>query len=520
MARVTALVVGLMLAVPSLLQADDPPAGTWKFVVPSDSNNPLWLIKLENKDGKWVGKGIASAMGLPEATVEDVNLDKDLLSLKLRLKGTLLRFEGRLPAKDAKDPVRILGSVVVRGDLNMAHLELTTLTSLDPVEIDKDVLARQSVGYEVLRSALNLLQKAGANKAKVEDVRAWAGKAVKAAEAHGPLWHREMMLAVAEILANQEGFAPVALQYARQAERLLDEKDTPVDKRKILSVLAAALDKAGKADEAKEVSARRDKISYVSVKKYAGRKAKSDRAVLVELFTGAQCPPCVAADLACDALEQSYRPSEVVLLQYHLHVPGPDPLTNPDTEARSSFYEIKGTPDILINGKAGPKGGGSFDLSQARYESYVESINEALEEGAKAVLKLSANKKGPQVSISADVSDLADTKGDIRLRLALVEDVVSYTGGNKLPTHHCVVRAFVGGPAGFPLKDKATTKTASIDVDELRKKLTEYLDKFAKDDPFPSKDRPLEMKKLRVVGFVQNNETKEVFQAAQVPVAE
>ena len=38
--------------------------------------------------------------------------------------------------------------------------------------------------------------------------------------------------------------------------------------------------------------------------------------------------------------------SEVVRLQYHLHVPGPDPLTNPDSEARAEFYArfVRSTP--------------------------------------------------------------------------------------------------------------------------------------------------------------------------------
>src|SRR5438270_9095602 len=128
-----------------------------------------------------------------------------------------------------------------------------------------------------------------------------------------------------------------------------------------------------------------------------------------------------------------------------------------------------------------------------------------LEQPPKAAIQLKASQKGAKVEISAEVSDLADSKGDVRLRLALVEEVVSYTGGNKLPAHHCVVRAFAGGPAGFPLKEKTTSKTASIDLEDLRKKLNEYLDKYAKDEPFPSKERPLDMKRLRVVGFVQNN---------------
>jgi len=516
MVRVTALVVGLVLACPGLLQADAPPAGTWKFF-PSRASEPLWLIKLEKKEDKWVGKVIANAPGAVEATLEDLSLVKDLLSFKLKLKTVALPFEGRLP-KDEKEPVRIFGSLLLRGDLNMVHLERTTLTSLDPVEINKEALARETVSYEILAAAIPLLKDAAANKAKVEEVRAWADKAVKAADAHGPLWQRQVMLMVAQALANQEGYAPVALQYARAAERLLDEKESPSEKRKILTVLAFALEKAGKAEEAKEVEARRDKIHFVNVKKYAGRKAKDGQTVLVELFTGAQAPPCVAADLAFDALEQTYRPSEVVLLQYQMHFNGPNPLANPDAEARFSFYKLESAPGIVFSGEQGPLGGGGFDLAQPRYESYAEGINKLLEKPARAAIKLSAIQKGARVEINAEVSDLGEPKGDLTLRLALVEEVVSYVGGNKLATHHCVVRTFAGGPAGFPLKEKTTSKSVTVDLDDLRKKLNEYLDKVAQDDPFPSKDRPIDMKRLRVVAFVQNNDTKEVYQSAQVPV--
>src|SRR5204862_922525 len=87
--------------------------------------------------------------------------------------------------------------------------------------------------------------------------------------------------------------------------------------------------------------------------KFKGRKSKSNRAVLVELFTGAQCPPCVAADLAFDALEKAFPSSDVVLLQYHLHIPRPDALCNADVEKRATLYRatLDSTPTIYLNGK-------------------------------------------------------------------------------------------------------------------------------------------------------------------------
>jgi hypothetical protein len=117
--------------------------------------------------------------------------------------------------------------------------------------------------------------------------------------------------------------------------------------------------------------------------KFAGRKAKSERTVIMELFTGAQCPPCVAADVAFDGLDQTYKPTDVILLQYHMHIPGPDPMTNPDTVARFGYYrELRDTPSTLFNGKPKAGGGGALGMAEKKYKAYRDIIDPLLEEPA------------------------------------------------------------------------------------------------------------------------------------------
>ncbi len=53
-----------------------------------------------------------------------------------------------------------------------------------------------------------------------------------------------------------------------------------------------------------------------------------NRVSVLELFTGAQCPPCVGADLATEALEHLYSQSHLIVLRYHVHIPAFDPMTN------------------------------------------------------------------------------------------------------------------------------------------------------------------------------------------------
>src|SRR5262249_39648196 len=139
--------------------------------------------------------------------------------------------------------------------------------------------------------------------------------------------HVTTRLAVA--LSAQKDFAPIAVEYARKAERALDPDEDPSVQMETLETIAQVLTKAGKADDAKTILAKvakleeRDYAEYLkkaSIKPepFEGRKAKSDRVVLVELFTGATVEPGAAAGAVIQALDRTYKPSEVALLQYHL----------------------------------------------------------------------------------------------------------------------------------------------------------------------------------------------------------
>src|SRR5262249_19683247 len=147
---------------------------------------------------------------------------------------------------------------------------------------------------------------------------------------------------LATTLAGQQGFADVALAQGRRAERMLTDDSPTGVQMETYETLSNVLAKAGKSDEAKKYAAMVTKLEAKDLAEdekttlgftpepFKGRKGKSDRTALLELFTGAECPPCAAADLACDALVKAFTPKDVIVLQYHLHVPAPDPMTSPD----------------------------------------------------------------------------------------------------------------------------------------------------------------------------------------------
>ena len=511
------LLASFVLAVPTALLAADPPAGTYKISLPfQGGDRALWLLKFEEKDGKWIGTATPGPEVIP-AMVEGLKIEKGILSFTLNLGKAGFNFVGRLPKeKDAK----ILGTVTMRGDVSPAILEPTTLPSLEPYDVSREVLTKSTRDTEIIQAAIACLGSVEAKKVKPEEAKVWAEKAVKAAETYGPRLKRSIVLEIAETLGNQEGFAGLALEFAELAEKAIDPtNDNPTQQKRVLTVLADALDKAGKKEDAKKIRERNDKISSILAKPFPGRKGKSDRVVLVELFTCAQQMGSVATDQAFNAVFDSYKRSDVILLQYHLNQPGPDPLTNPETEARAKFYETsRNTPAIFLSGGKAMIGPGGNGESQARFDQMNEALAELLEKPTKLRLTVTATRKGSKIDIKTDVADLQETGPDVRLRVVLVEDEVAYTGANKMTKHIQVVRHFPNGAAGTAMKAKAATETHTVDLDMVRKNLKAYLDKTNEATPFPTKDRPLDLKKLRVVAFVQNDETGEVLNAVQVEV--
>ncbi len=323
-----------------------------------------------------------------------------------------------------------------------------------------------------------------------------------------------------------------ALEQARERVKELEKDATARQREVAYKALATALRRNGKVAEAKEHEAKvaklREQLDREQVKKglpfkpepFAGRKGKQDHVVLLELFTGAQCPPCVGPDMAFDGLVKSFKPSEVVLLQYHLHIPGPDPLTNADSEARAEYYgdDVGGTPSLFIDGEVVSGVGGYAEHAGERYTTLRADLQKELAVPAHARVALSVERKGDKVQLTATAS-LAAKAANARLRLVLIEDEVSWAGGNGLRLHHHVVRAMPGGPAGTRVGLAEAKVKEEVDLAALRKSLVGYLERYEEEErEFFSNDWPLELKHLKVVAFVQDDNTRQVLQAVQVDV--
>jgi hypothetical protein len=229
------------------------------------------------------------------------------------------------------------------------------------------------------------------------------------------------------------------------------------------------------------------------------------KVVLAELFTGAQCPPCVAADLGFDGLIEAFDPRHVAVLVYHLHVPGPDALTNHASSARAAFYGVRSTPSTLFDGVSQHGGGGDRSRGEMKFEQYSEAIVSRIYAAPEVKLSVEAALEGDEIQISFNADKEIAGAG---YYMALVQDEARYAGSNGIVFHKMVVREFM------------TVDPKSQNVKLLISKAEEagalHITQFEKErgPTFPEKFHKIDKTQLHVVFFAQNPQTKAVYNAA------
>ena len=567
------------------------PVGRYALAYGNGSfSNRLALAEFSAEAGKPVAKVVPSAK-MPAVEFGTPTLAGGVLKLPLTLRDQALAFEGRPDPKDPNRYLGTFGDAdrLFRGVLEPTTLEeLTPLNAAvtpapsaaakaiadlngaagklrvkarqeqDADEKAKllaeaDDVAKANAG-EVLQlrrklaaagegpasaeAAQFLLNGAAKEKATDADVAAWVKVLEADAVPYGPRIVAQARAGLVATLVNQEKYGKLALPYALEAA---DKALTAKAKFAALKLVQRAQVQAGLPDDADATAKRLVALDaeldaeYLKAvppfkpTRYPGRTDKAaNRVAVVELFTGAQCPPCVAADVGFDALVTSYKPADAIFLQYHEHIPGPDPLTNADGVARLTYYskrnadDFRGTPSAAFNGKPAAGGGGGMADSEAKYAEFTAVLAKTLEETTAVSVRGSVKRSGDDLAVTVELTGTKDLGDSAVLRLVLVEDRVKYVGGNGLRFHHHVVRSLLGTGKGVKLADLKDGKYAATQsLKGLRGDLTKYLDDFAaKGRAFASPDRPLDFKGLKVVALVQDDETGEVVQAAQFDAAE
>jgi hypothetical protein len=532
-------------------------AGAWKLVLVPFGNDEFLIVDVTLNEGKLAGTVTSAQPMLGTLKTAEGTAEAGTITLRFPGRGEPLVFSGAV-GKDgiARGNARYGGrnypaQLVKTDEKAVAKLQSSNLTQkIAQARVGKSAkeqfasilaLIQENPGHPMNAAAYAaLLSSAEGFELGPEEVRTQIQKWIDEARPYGAEWTGEVNSRALKALQGKKAYASLATEMALEADKALPA-DAELDLRStIVTMLARSARLAGKDEIALESESRaraiddkldaeyHEKVPPFKPEPYAGRAGgKGSRVVLMEIFTGAECPPCVAADVGFDALLKSYKPTEFIGLQHHLHIPGPDPLTNTDTLARQTYYasEVRGTPSTFFNGKSEAGGGGGMANAVDKYKQYRELIEPALDQQKQADIKLTATRAGDEVKIAARASaNAGDAKGDTRprLRLVLIEESVRYPGSNKLRFHHNVVRAFPGGVDGKPLEGGEGAVETTINLTELRKNQESYLEKYPTSannrgdwrNPLP----PIDLDDLAVVALVQDDADHSIWHAVQVPV--
>jgi hypothetical protein len=451
-----------------------------------------------------------------------------------------IRFSGRsYPARIEKTEAKEVAKMQSSAASQKIAVALKVPDSKDRVTRLRELI-HETPGHPVNALAYAALLSAAEGAALApEEVRTVIEKWVDEAKPYGAEWTADVQSRALKALQGKKTYAALATEMAQAAEKSLPTDAELETRGTIVGMLARSARLAGNEAVASEAESRmrvidekldaeyHEKVPPFKPDTFAGRPdGKGNRVVVMEIFTGAECPPCVAADVAFDALLTTYQPSDVIGLQYHLHIPGPDPLTSAETVARQGYYgtEVRGTPSTFFNGKSEAGGGGSMAGSQGKYTQYRAVIDPALGEDKKADITLSASRAADEVKITARATvapgnGAPDAKP--KLRLVLVEHSVRYPGSNKLRFHHNVVRSFPGGVDGKALEAGECTLESTVSLAELRKTQEAYLEQYPtspRGRAFPNPLPPIDLDDLAVVALVQDDANHSIWHAVQVPV--
>lgn len=530
--------------------------GRQKIVVLAFGEDEFAIVDVAGKDSKLIS---SQAQLFPQATLGNVSEKDGAVTIEIKTPVGTNSFQG----KAGKNGV-VKGTFSFRGTKYAAELQPTkeekvaamksgqVMTEMiaairpaqgQPAKSPKEIatalegLIKKYDGKPYVNSVysqlMNLADQAELSEDQIKKtINEWLGSAKE----YGEDWYNQTRTNVVKALrGKKKAAAGVLLDLAQEVDNSLTEETNIEEKAEVAAILAETARTLGKTDLASTVQKRLDTYEskldenyHKTVPPFKPAKVaekKDARPVVMELFTGAQCPPCVAADVGFDALADTYSHKNVILLQYHLHIPGPDPLTNDDTIARQKYYGqlIRGTPSTFFNGKSEAGGGGAMGGSEGKYKQFRDVIDPVLEKKPAATVDLKATRKGDSIEVSAKAktSDKPGEKAQPRLRFVLTEEVVKYVGSNKLRFHHHVVRALPGGADGITL-DKAgeLQHSMKINLTEVRGNIEKYVSDFEKNRAFFGTKPGIDLKKLALVAFIQDDESKEILGATQVDLPE
>jgi hypothetical protein len=230
-----------------------------------------------------------------------------------------------------------------------------------------------------------------------------------------------------------------------------------------------------------------------------------DRVTIIEQFTSSTCPPCASLNVTfgptLSGLNTNDPGSNVAAIKYHMNWPSPgnDPSYNPDGNTRKTYYGVTGIPDLYIDGKSMTATSAAYIQEQADRDAFVN-------------LGLTYTTTGNQVNVTANVTPYATFSGTHKLHIAIVENSYAYAASTTSQDEfHYVQRKMLANGQGNNLATMTSGQTQTINQSHTMV--------FGSPAQGNYNAWGNELEDLTLVAFVQNNTTKDILQAAFMPLA-
>lgn len=232
--------------------------------------------------------------------------------------------------------------------------------------------------------------------------------------------------------------------------------------------------------------------------------SQSAKMVFIEEGTQASCGPCASQNPDFDALLDA-NTDKAIVLKYQTSWPGFDQmnLDNPgDVSNRVSYYGINGVPTAMINGVYISDDCNAYEGAPACLDQ--AEIDDANVTPADFDITFTAEIVNGELIVAGTVLANATVTGDLMLRIAIAEQTIDYAdvpgGTNGETTFHHVLKKFIPSADGIALANSwVMGDTYTIDETFNLGAITVY-----------------NYSELEVIAFIQNDDDKNVFQAAVV----
>ena len=223
--------------------------------------------------------------------------------------------------------------------------------------------------------------------------------------------------------------------------------------------------------------------------------AQNERMLLLESFTNTGCGPCAMYNPGMDAIIAN-NPDKVVAIKYHVSWPsGADPMylhNTADNGSRVSYYSVNSVPHVVVDGNRFSGNSGNITQSIIDQLSAIESPMQ---------LRLSWELDDAQNTITVHVMGhvSTDIAGSSKLYVGIIEKEIHFSsapGSNGEKDFYDVMKKLMPSSAGQSLNSlEANGYFAYTFTWELA--------------------NIYNMDQLDAIAWVQNSNTKEVYQACK-----